>query len=183
MQILQLFHQFNRWKFIKLLSQTLALGVSASVLLFNADAYAAEQVILKYGSFQGSVTVQELNQFVKTGKTTPNLKAYLQTAKQDPALARQALTAGLKAEPDYVNSILSGWAGPILVNQVGEVFHPPAGELNVQALRTAVTTSVRQDGEVTLLEAISNYPENSLEVEGDRIIPVYERLSSLAKIF
>jgi Alpha/beta hydrolase of unknown function (DUF1400) len=182
MQIVQLFHQLNRWKFSTLLSQTLALGVSASVLLFHTDAHAAEQLILKYGSFQGTVSVQELNQFVKTGKTTPTLRAYLQTAKQNQALARQALTAGIKAEPDYVNSLLSGWAGPILVNQVGEVFHPPGGELDAQALRTSVNKSISQDGEVTLLEAIRNYPETSLELEGDRVIPIYERLSSLAKI-
>ncbi|MBD2449295.1 alpha/beta hydrolase [Nostoc sp. FACHB-152] len=182
MQIVQ-FHQLNRWKLTTLLSKTVALGVTASILLFATDAHAAEQVILKYGRFQGSVSVQELSQFVKIGKTTPTLKTYLQTAKQDPAIARQALTAGLKAEPDYVDSVLSSWAGPILVSQVGEVFHPPGGELDRQGLRTAVTKSVSGDGEVTLLEAISHYPEDSIALEGDRLIPVYERLSSLAKIF
>jgi hypothetical protein len=183
MQIVQLFHQLNRWKLIRFLSQTIALGVAASVLLFNTDAHAAEQVILKYDNFQGSVSVAELSQFVKTGNTTPTLRAYFQTAKQDPAIARQALTAGLKAEPDYVNSVLSSWAGSILVHQVGEVFHPPGGELDRQGLQTAVTKSVSGDGEVTLLEAISHYPENSIELKGDRLIPVYERLSSLAKLF
>jgi hypothetical protein len=183
MQIVQIFHQLNRGKFIKFLSRTIALGVTASVFLFNTNANAAEQVILKYENFQGSVSVAELNQFVKTGKTTPTLKAYFQTAKQDPAIARQALTAGLKAEPDYVNSVLSSWAGPILVNQVGEVFRPPGGELDRQGLRTSVMKSVSGDGEVTLLEAISHYPENSIELQGDRLIPVYERLSSLANLF
>jgi hypothetical protein len=183
MQISQGFHQLNKWKFIQLLSQTLALGVTASVLLFNASANAAEQVILKYGSFQGSVTVQELNQFVKTGKTTPTLRTYLQTAKQDPGLARQALTAGIKAEPAFLNSLLSSWAGPILLDQVGEVVNPPGRQLDAQGLRTALSTSISQDGEVTLLGAIRNYPEDTVELQGDRLIPVYERLSSLAKIF
>lgn len=183
MQIFQVVRQLNKGKLLTLLSQTLALSVTASFFLFNTSASAAEQVILRYGRFQGNISVAELNQFVKTGKTTPTLRTYLQTAKQDPALARQALTAGIKADPAFLNSLLSGWAGPILLDQVGEVVHPPGGELNAEALRTALSSSISQDGEVTLLGAIRNYPEDTVELKGDRLIPVYERLSNLAKIF
>jgi len=183
MQIFQVLNQLNGWKFTKFLSQTVALGVSASVLLFNASANAAEQVILKYGSFQGNVSVAELNEFVQTGKTTPTIKNYLQVSKQEPDVARKALVAGLKAEPAYLNNLLSGWAGPIVISQVGDVVHPPAGELDRQALQTALNKSIQEDGEITLLGAIRHYPDNTVEIEGDRLIPVYERLSSLAKIF
>ncbi|MCC5635878.1 alpha/beta hydrolase [Nostoc sp. CHAB 5844] len=183
MQIFQVLNQLTGWKFTKLLSQTVALGVSASVLLFNGSANAAEQVILKYGSFQGPVSVKQLNEFVQTGKTTPTLRTYLQVAKQDPTVARKALTAGLKAEPAFLDSLLSGWAGPILLAQVGDVVHPPAGELDAQALETSLNKSIKQDGEITLLGAIRHYPDNTVEIEGDRLIPVYERLSSLAKVF
>jgi hypothetical protein len=95
------------------------LGVSSGILLYSTGVNAAEQVFLKYGGFRGAVSVQQLNQFVKTGKTTPALEAYLKTAKQDPAVARKALTARLKAEPAFLNNLLSSWAGPILLDQVG----------------------------------------------------------------
>lgn len=183
MQIFQFFHQFSKGLFTKLIGQTIALGVGASVLLFSPNADAAEQVILKYGNFQGAISVSELNQFVETGKTTPTLRAYLQASQQNPALARQALTAGIKADRAFLNNILSSWAGPVLVNQIGEVVHPPEEELNAQALQTALSTSINQNGEVTLLGAIRHYPTSTVEIEGDRLIPVYERLSSLAKIF
>lgn len=183
MQIFQLLNQLTRQQFTKLLSQTLALGVSASILLPHTAAYAAEQVILKYGSFSGSISVQELSQFVETGKTTPTLRNYLQVAQQDPALARKALKSGIKADKALLDNLLSSWAGPILIDQVGEVVHPSAKELDEQALRTALSKSISQDGEVTLLGAIRNYPHSSVEIEGDRIIAVYERLTNLAKIF
>jgi Alpha/beta hydrolase of unknown function (DUF1400) len=182
MQISQLFNRLNSGKFTNLLTQTIALGISGIVLLSTTNANAAEQVVLKYGSFQGQISVQELTQFTETGKTTPTLRAYLQAAQQDPAVARKALKAPIKADAAFLNSLLSSWAGPVLVNQIGEVVHPPAGKLDEQALRTALSASIKQNGEVTLLGAIQNYPNNSVELEGDRLIPVYERLSDLAEL-
>ncbi|MDZ8186192.1 MAG: alpha/beta hydrolase [Nostoc sp. ChiSLP02] len=183
MQITQLLNQLKARKFTKFLSQTMALGIGAIVLFSASNADAAEQVILKYGDFQGPISVGELNQFVETGKTTPTLTAYLQAAQQEPALARKALQAGIKADRTFLNNLLSSWAGPVLVNQIGEVVHPPGGELNQQALRTALSESIKQKGEVTLLAAIQNYPNPAVELEGDRLITVYERLSTLAENF
>lgn len=183
MKIFNRLHQFSKKQFSKILGQTIALGLGAGVLFFSPNANAAEQVILKYGNFQGPISVQELNQFVETGKTTPTLRAYLQASQQSPALARKALTAGIKADRAFLDNLMSSWAGPVLVNQIGEVVHPPEGELNQQALRSALSTSISQNGEVTLLGAIQNYPTQSVEIEGDRLISVYERLSNLAKVF
>ncbi len=182
MQIYQLFNRLNSRKFAKLLTQTVALGVGAIVLFSTTNANAAEQVILKYGTFQGQISVEELSQFTETGKTTPILTAYLQAAKQDPELARKALKAPIKADAGFLDSLLSSWAGPILVNQIGEVVHPPAGQLDQQALRSALSASIKENGQITLLGAIQNYPNTSVELEGDRLISVYERLSRLAEL-
>nr|WP_258003847.1 alpha/beta hydrolase [Fischerella thermalis] len=89
----------------------------------------------------------------------------------------------MKADPAFLNSLLSSWAGPILVSQIGEVVHPPEKELDEQGLRTALSASINQSGEVTLLGAIRNYPGASVEIEGDRLIEVYQRLSQFAKSF
>ncbi|AUT00776.1 alpha/beta hydrolase [Nostoc sp. CENA543] len=183
MQILSIFRQFHKYPLKKLFSKTAALGVSMGVLFSNTHAYAAEQVILKYGNFQSPISVQELNRFALTGETTPTLSAYFQASQQDPAVARKALQDGIKADPALLNSLLSSWTGPILVSQIGEVVHPPAKPLDQNALRTAVTASIKQEGEVTLLGAIRNYPDATVELEGERIIPVYEKLNNLAKIF
>ncbi len=182
MQISQLLNRFNNKKFTKLLTQTVAIGVGAIVLFSSTNANAAEQVILKYGTFQGQISVEELTQFTETGKTTPTLRAYLQAAQQDPAVARKALKASIKADPAFLNSLLSSWAGPVLVSQIGEVVHPPGGQLDQQALQSALSASIKQNGEVTLLGAIQNYPNTAVELEGDRLIPVYERLSNLAEL-
>ncbi|MBO3457323.1 alpha/beta hydrolase [Aetokthonos hydrillicola Thurmond2011] len=177
MQIFTLFRRLKQHNF------TAFLAVSASVLLTSTSANAADTVILKYGNFQKPVSLKELSQFVDTGKTTPPIKAYLQAANQEPALARKALKAGIKADPAFLNSLLSGWAGPILVDQIGEVVHSPGKQLDQQALHSALAGSIKQSGEVTLLGAIRNYPGASVEINGDRLIAVYERLSQFAKVF
>jgi len=172
----------KHWDSAKSLWQALFLGVSCSILLYSTNANAAERVVLKYGNFRGPVSVKELNQFVQTGQTTPTLGAYLKASGQNPALARKALTAGIKADPGFLNSLLSSWAGPILLDQVGEVVHPSSNQADDQGLRSALSQSINQSGEVTLLRAIQNYPTDSVEIEGDRLIPVYRRLSGLAKM-
>ncbi len=182
-QIFQCFNRLKHQNFKFVLTPIVFLGTSASLLLYSTNAHAAEQVVLKYGNFQGVVSVKELNQFVETGKTTPTLTGYLQASQQKPSVARQALTAGIKADPAFLNNLLSSWAGPILVNQIGEVVHPPAKQLDEQAMRTALSESISQNGEVTLLGAIRNYPGTTVEIEGDRLIPVYQRLSQFAKNF
>ncbi|MBV8886638.1 MAG: alpha/beta hydrolase [Chroococcidiopsidaceae cyanobacterium CP_BM_RX_35] len=170
------------WSSIKSLCWTLFLGVSVSTLLYSTNANAAERVVLKYGNFQGTVAFKELNQFVQTGATTPTLSAYLKASGQTSDATRKALKAGVKGDPSYLNSLLSSWAGPILLDQVGEVVHSPSNPADQQNLRSALTQSISQSGEVTLLNAIHNYPSDSVEIEGDRLIPVYKRLSGLAKI-
>ncbi|UKO97946.1 alpha/beta hydrolase [Nostoc sp. UHCC 0870] len=183
MQIFSLLQQLHKYPFKQLFAQTAALGMSIGVFLSNTHVYAAEQVVLKYGNFQTPISVQELNQFAATGETTPALLAYFQVSQQDPDLARKALQDGIKANPALLNSLLSSWTGPILVSQIGEVVRPPAKPLDQKALRSAVTASIQQDGEVTLLGAIRNYPEATVELQGEKIIPVYQRLNDLAKIF
>lgn len=170
------------WNSVKSLCCTLFLGVTTSILLYGTNAYAAERVLLKYGSFQGTVAFKDLNQFVKTGETTPTLLAYLKASGQTSDAARKALNAGVKGDPSYLNSLLSSWAGPILLDQVGEVVHSPANPADQQNLRSALTQSISQSGEVTLLNTVHNYPSNLVEIEGDRLIPVYKRLSDLAKM-
>ena len=171
----------NKCGSAKSLCRKLVLGVSASILLYTTNANAAQRVVLKYGNFRGPVSVKELKQFVQTGETTPTLESYLKVAGQKPALARKALTSGIKADPGFLNNLLSSWAGPILLNQIGEVVHPPSNQADEQGLRSALARSISQDGEVSLLNAIQNYPADSVEIEGDRLIPVYKRLSVLAK--
>lgn len=183
MLIFQLVNKLKYWKFIKAPSALIVLGVITSVFLYSTTANAAEQVVLKYGNFRGTVSFRELSQFVETGKTTPTLKAYLQAAQQDPPSARKALVAGIKAEPAFLNNLLSSWAGPILLNQLGQAVHPPSQQSDEQALRLTLTKSVNQDGEVTLLDAIQNYPAKSVEIEGDRLVSVYQKLNTLAKAF
>jgi hypothetical protein len=165
----------------KSLGRAIFLGVSASILLYSTNATAAERVVLKYGNFRGPVSVKELNQFVQTGQATPTMAAYLKAAGQDPAVARKALTSGIKADNGFLNNLLSSWAGPIFINQVGEVIHPPSNQADDQSLRSALAQSIKKDGKVTLLNTIQNYPGDSVEIEGERIIPVYKRLSVLSQ--
>ncbi|MBO3457327.1 alpha/beta hydrolase [Aetokthonos hydrillicola Thurmond2011] len=177
MQISQIFHPLKQHKLI------LFLGVAASVLLTSTSAHAANKVILKCGEVEKKVTISELNQFVSTGQASTGINAYLQACKQQPALARKALTAGIKTDSAFIDSLLSGWAGSVLVDQIGEVVHSDEKDLDNKTLRSALTGSVKESGQVTLIGALRNYPQDTVELEGNKLTAVYNRLSQLRKLY
>ena len=55
------------------------------------SAYAAEKMVLTYGLFGRSITIDELEEFAATGRQPPTLKFLLKAAKQDPEQVRQLL--------------------------------------------------------------------------------------------
>ncbi|MBO3457325.1 alpha/beta hydrolase [Aetokthonos hydrillicola Thurmond2011] len=177
MQISQFFHRLKQHKLI------LSLGLTASVLLTSTSAHAANKVILKCGNFQKEVPIGELNQLVNTGRVSAPINAYLQACNQQPVLARKALTARIKTNSAFLDSLLSGWAGPVLRDHIGEVIHPTGKNLDDKTLQSALAGSVKESGEVTLIGALRNYPQDTVEIDGDKLTAVYNRLSQLRKLY
>nr|WP_104905840.1 alpha/beta hydrolase [Nostoc sp. 'Lobaria pulmonaria (5183) cyanobiont'] len=59
------------------------------------------------------------------------------------------------------------------------VISTPSQRANRQALRAALVLSANQDGQVSLIEIIKNYPTNEVEVDGDRLQGAYRQLRRL----
>lgn len=151
------------------LRYVLFLGAVTSFLLHGTSATAAERVVLKYGAFRGPVAVSDLTNLTKTGEVSSPLRFYLKRARQDPETVSQALTQEVKADPVLLDRVLNSPAGEELLDQVSQVIHTPSGKTDRQALRSALILSAAQDGKITPIEAIQNYPTSELEVEGKRL--------------
>ena len=65
--------------------------MASGVGLFGSmqKANAAEKIVLTYGYFGRSITVEELEEFAQTGRQTPTLKFLLNATKQEPDDVRQ----------------------------------------------------------------------------------------------
>ena len=158
----------------------LFLAVGAGVTFYSHAAVAAEKVVLKYTIIQMTIPVSELETFAKTGQMSPALEMLLGQAKKNPETVRRALRKPMKVDKGFLDTALNSKPGEMILDEVGQVIHTPAGGENREALRSALVLSASQDNEITVMEMIKNYPTDEVHVEGDRLVEAYSKVASLA---
>ena len=161
------------------LRRALVLMATASILLFNTSAIAADQVVLKYRIFRESISVEELSTFAETGELSKSLRINLALARQDPIAVRRYLTEPVKVNVVLLDRLLNSPVGNLILNEVTEVVHTPSGKADRQALRSALVISASRDSNISLIEIIQNYPTQVVQVEGDRLESAYRQLRRL----
>lgn len=111
--------------------------VVSTCLLLSTPAFAAERVVLKYGIFRESLSVEELSTFAQTGKLSRSLRVNLALARQDPKAIRQYLTEPVKVKPVFLDRVLNSQIGNIILDQISQVISTPSQRADRQALRAA----------------------------------------------
>jgi hypothetical protein len=64
-------------------------------------------------------------------------------------------------------------------HQISQFVHTPDRKADRQALRSALVLSANNDGQISLIEIIQNYPTSSIEVDGDKLESAYRQLQRL----
>jgi hypothetical protein len=170
------------WSFCKA-RWTLFLAASASAVLYSSAAEAAQKVVLKYSVMRMTLPVTELEIFAETGKMSPALEMLLGKANKHPETVRRSLTRSVKVSQRFLEQTLNSQIGEVILDEVGQVIRTPSGEDNRQALRSALVLSASDDNEITLLEAMKNYPTSEVYVEGDKLVEAYSKLAALSEQF
>ncbi len=149
------------------------------MLFCQTSALAAEQVVLKYGIFRESISVEELATFAETGELSRSLRVNFALAQQDPKAIRPYLTTPVQIDLVVLDRILNSPIGNVILDELSQVIHTPSRTADRQALRAALVLSASEDGQVTLLEIIENYPTTNVEVDGERLENAYHQLRRL----
>lgn len=156
------------------------LGITTLFTILSSwqSAWASERVLMRYRGFSRTVAVQDLATLAETGEAPNNLARLLDMAGQRPEGLRSLLTNSLSADPIILDKALNSRPGEWMLGQLGEAIHPPAGQASRQALRSAIVLSAADDGALTLLEILENYPTPEVVLEGDKIERSYNRLQA-----
>lgn len=158
---------------------TLLFSVISSFIVI-APIQAAEKVILKYSVLEESIAVAELSNLSQTGKASPELQSYLDLVNKKPEDLRLILNYSIPVTPDALSKIINSFAGKFLLKKVGEVIHSPSEPANTETLRNALITSANTGDEIRLIEVLENYSNSELQVEGDRLMELYEKYKTIA---
>lgn len=161
----------RRWKIVL---------IAVAIILIPANsAIAAEQVVLKYRIFRESFSVQELSTFADTGELSTSLRINLALARQDPKVVRRYLTETVKVDFVFLDRVLNSPVGNPILDQISQIIHTPSRRADRQALRAALVLSAREDGQISLIEVLQNYPTSEVEVEGERLADALRFLSQI----
>jgi hypothetical protein len=142
-------------------------------------AQAAETIVLKYSILRESIAVGDLSELSRTGEVSPALESYLSLAQKNPEDLRRLLNQSIAVSPPVLAPLLHSFVGTYLLEQVGNVIHTPSQRASTEALRGALITSAQTDDRISLMEILENYPTAEIQVEGDRLLELYQKIKDL----
>ncbi len=166
-------------RFISVLGLTASISTAAG--LSAQPLHAAERVVLKYRTYERSISVNELSDLAETGTVSPALRAHLRLAGERPQTLRQALNQEVEVNQVFLDRALNSPLGNVAVDEVSKSIHTRSRRGDRQAMRAALVLSAEGDNRIQLIEVIENYPTEAVYVEGDRLMESYNQLSALQR--
>lgn len=151
--------------------KTLAIGgiITASLLVSGPKAKAAERVVLTYGPFTRTLSVDELREFANTQETSADIQFLANVSNQEVDIIHNVFTQEVRLSLRFLDRVLNSLPGEYLLFQTGQVLHTPSRQANIQALRAAFILSASDDDYVSLMEFLENYPVEELRLDGRRL--------------
>ncbi|MFN4270388.1 MAG: alpha/beta hydrolase [Thermosynechococcus sp.] len=144
------------------------LSVVAGFSLFlvgsrGLSATAAERIIFRYGVFERSLPIADLERFATTGQASPELASYLRLLSPvQRQQLRLALQERLRLSPVAVAQLLYSPLGQELMVQAARILETQSRQENALALRSALIVAATDPHGLTALSVMRHYPSPSL---------------------
>ena len=149
---------------------------------FSHKAIAADNIIVKYGLLQESISLEELKTFSETGETSPKLDFYLKASNQSPSKIRRILKKPIPVDGVMLSDMLNNPFGGIVLNSFSDVITTPSKRASKESLRGALVTSALDNDDISILEVLENYPTSEVHLQGDRLVETYDQIESVLKM-
>ncbi|HIK22323.1 MAG TPA: alpha/beta hydrolase [Thermosynechococcus sp. M3746_W2019_013] len=132
----------------------------------GVSATAAERIIFRYGPFERSLPIADLEYFATTGQASPKLISYLRLL---PPVHRQqlrlALQERLRLSPVAVAQLLYSPLGQEFMVQAGRILQTQSRQENALALRAALILAATDPHGLTVLSVMRHYPSPSIRFD------------------
>ncbi len=137
----------------------------------------AETLVLSLGLLQPSFSVADLETLIATESVPDGWNIYLDIADLEPDELKTAVTQEIALDLTMADHLMNSPLGEQFLTFVGRVIQTPSGHANIQALRSALVFSVYDDGRVSVLEFLNNYPHDEVYInlnELDKVLGILE---------
>lgn len=153
--------------FIKGLLCSLTLAASCSFGIPTAKA--AETVTIRFGPFQQSLNISDIERFAKTGKLPEHLKIYgtLLTPQLGELLNRR-----LQVDPDFADKFVDELTrSPQGRQLIGSLESAIPGS-TVETLQAALSLSLRQVNGLSAIGFLRAYPQENITVDATQAVQI-----------
>lgn len=144
----------------------LALAISKSSV-----TEAAELISIDYGLLSRTIPVTSLETFVETGVADEHISFYLE--RLEPAeqeRVKAALSASRSADVNRLTNWYNTPLGEQMLTFTGAIAQTGARLNGQQALRAALIASAAEDGEITLVDVVQNFPTPAVRLDLARLV-------------
>lgn len=159
------------------LGAALCIGASASMVGAVEPAKAAEEVVFTYGVLNTTFNIDELDEFAETGIVPSKWRFYFNVTDTDPEVLQTIFSQEFKVSLEFADEALNTIPGEFALFSLGQVVHTRSRRANIQALRSAFVLSLVDDGEISLLEFIRNYPLQQMYIDGIELTKFVDEVS------
>ncbi len=173
-QIINRKQKFHRFLFNSLFLATI------STLLTTIPVGAAEKIYAAFGPLDFSVAVADLENFVQTGKVTPELKLLIRrlNSKQKEEL-RIALQKSYDVKPLLLSKYFYTPMGENVLRRAGKLIQTGAGQNGMFALRAALVLAA-VEGDFTFIKVLKKFPTSGIRINTSETI---KTLKEIADVF
>ncbi|MBA3921756.1 MAG: alpha/beta hydrolase, partial [Nostocaceae cyanobacterium] len=144
-----------------------SLTIACSGLAFAPASYAAQRVTLRFGPFEQSVAISDLEQFAKTGRLPSSLQLYESVLTPQ---VRELLLRHLQLDPavgdKLIGELVRSPSGKGIVESLGTAI--PGS--TVESLQSAIALAARQANGLSVIGFLRSYPQENLTVDASRAI-------------
>jgi predicted dienelactone hydrolase len=141
----------------------LGLGIAVAPAL---PLRASDQVVLAFGPFSRSIPTESLVKFAETGVVDRPLAPFLRrlnTTQQEQL--RTALIARRATNLVPLSQWFNSPMGDRSLQFLGKLVQTDAGLNGRQALRAAIVAAAAEDGDISVIDIVRNFPTPSLQID------------------
>ncbi|MBD2447386.1 alpha/beta hydrolase [Nostoc sp. FACHB-152] len=143
----------------------------------NTSAKAAETVVLRYGQWEESISVTDLQSIAETGQVPQKYKVY---TNKFPLEERQKFLKALQTESRVnfvtLSRLLNTSVGSTILQDFARLTSRK-DDAGMQALRTGLVLGAKANEGLSIINFIQNYPSDRLVINLAEALPVFKNLN------
>ncbi|MDJ0797461.1 MAG: alpha/beta hydrolase [Calothrix sp. MO_167.B12] len=152
---------------------------TVSTLLTTTSVGAAEKIYAAFGPLDFSLSVTDLENYVKTGKVTPELKFL--TKRLNPKQQEELRTALQKSYDVKALTLSRAFYAPMgenILQRIGKIIQTGTGQNGKFALRAALVQAAAE-GDFTLIKVLKKFPTPGIRINTSETITAIKKIAEV----